>query len=255
MFDYITFLTDFGLQDDFVGVCRGVMKRIARDAQILDITHGIAAAGGDPGRARARPLGPVPARRPCTSRSSIPASAASRRAVAIRTGDGPRLRRARQRPADARRRQPTASRGRGASRTRATTSSRSRRRSTPATSSRPSPRTSRPARTSTTSATRSTRRRSSASSCPIAAVADGELIATVLDVDRFGNLGLNVTAEEIDSARRRPRRPGRARLRAHPVLRRRRRDVRRREPRRADPLRGLLRRTGRSRSTAATPQR
>ena len=27
----ITFLTDFGLQDDFVGVCRGVMKRIAPD--------------------------------------------------------------------------------------------------------------------------------------------------------------------------------------------------------------------------------
>jgi S-adenosyl-L-methionine hydrolase (adenosine-forming) len=37
----ITFLTDFGLQDDFVGVCRGVMKRIAPDAEILDITHGI----------------------------------------------------------------------------------------------------------------------------------------------------------------------------------------------------------------------
>lgn len=42
MFDTITFLTDFGLQDDFVGVCRGVMKRIARDAEIIDITHGIA---------------------------------------------------------------------------------------------------------------------------------------------------------------------------------------------------------------------
>ena len=42
MFEYITFLTDFGLQDDFVGVCRGVIKRIARDAQLLDVTHGIA---------------------------------------------------------------------------------------------------------------------------------------------------------------------------------------------------------------------
>jgi S-adenosylmethionine hydrolase len=37
----ITFLTDFGLQDDFVGVCRGVIKRIAPDAEVLDITHGI----------------------------------------------------------------------------------------------------------------------------------------------------------------------------------------------------------------------
>jgi S-adenosyl-L-methionine hydrolase (adenosine-forming) len=37
----ITFLTDFGLQDDFVGTCHGVMKRIAPDADIVDITHGI----------------------------------------------------------------------------------------------------------------------------------------------------------------------------------------------------------------------
>jgi S-adenosylmethionine hydrolase len=38
---FITFLTDFGLADDFVGTCHGVMKRIAPDAQIIDITHGI----------------------------------------------------------------------------------------------------------------------------------------------------------------------------------------------------------------------
>jgi S-adenosyl-L-methionine hydrolase (adenosine-forming) len=38
---FVTFLTDFGLQDDFVGTCHGVMKRIAPDAQIIDITHGI----------------------------------------------------------------------------------------------------------------------------------------------------------------------------------------------------------------------
>ena len=37
----ITFLTDFGLQDDFVGTCHGVMKRIAPTADIIDITHGI----------------------------------------------------------------------------------------------------------------------------------------------------------------------------------------------------------------------
>jgi S-adenosyl-L-methionine hydrolase (adenosine-forming) len=37
----ITFLTDFGLQDDFVGTCHGVIKRIAPDADIVDITHGI----------------------------------------------------------------------------------------------------------------------------------------------------------------------------------------------------------------------
>ncbi len=38
---FITFLTDFGLQDDFVGTCHGVIKGIAPDVQIIDITHGI----------------------------------------------------------------------------------------------------------------------------------------------------------------------------------------------------------------------
>jgi S-adenosyl-L-methionine hydrolase (adenosine-forming) len=37
----ITFLTDFGLQDDFVGTCHGVIKRIAPEAEVIDITHGI----------------------------------------------------------------------------------------------------------------------------------------------------------------------------------------------------------------------
>ena len=38
---FITFLTDFGLQDDFVGTCHGVIARIAPDARVIDITHGI----------------------------------------------------------------------------------------------------------------------------------------------------------------------------------------------------------------------
>jgi S-adenosylmethionine hydrolase len=38
---FITFLSDFGLQDDFVGTCHGVIKRIAPDVQIIDMTHGI----------------------------------------------------------------------------------------------------------------------------------------------------------------------------------------------------------------------
>jgi S-adenosyl-L-methionine hydrolase (adenosine-forming) len=37
----ITFLSDFGLQDDFVGTCHGVIKRIAPEAEVIDITHGI----------------------------------------------------------------------------------------------------------------------------------------------------------------------------------------------------------------------
>ena len=38
---FVTFLSDFGLQDDFVGTCHGVIKRIAPDVQIVDVTHGI----------------------------------------------------------------------------------------------------------------------------------------------------------------------------------------------------------------------
>jgi S-adenosyl-L-methionine hydrolase (adenosine-forming) len=39
----ITFLSDFGLEDDFVGTCHGVIKRIAPEADVIDITHGIEA--------------------------------------------------------------------------------------------------------------------------------------------------------------------------------------------------------------------
>jgi S-adenosylmethionine hydrolase len=38
---FVTFLSDFGLRDDFVGTCHGVIKRIAPDVEIVDITHGI----------------------------------------------------------------------------------------------------------------------------------------------------------------------------------------------------------------------
>jgi S-adenosylmethionine hydrolase len=37
----ITFLTDFGLEDDFVGTCHGVMADIAPDSRVIDVTHGI----------------------------------------------------------------------------------------------------------------------------------------------------------------------------------------------------------------------
>ena len=37
----VCFLSDFGLQDDFVGTCHGVIARIAPDARVIDVTHGI----------------------------------------------------------------------------------------------------------------------------------------------------------------------------------------------------------------------
>ena len=37
----ITFLSDYGLEDDFVGVCHAVMAGIAPDVRVIDLTHGI----------------------------------------------------------------------------------------------------------------------------------------------------------------------------------------------------------------------
>lgn len=39
----ITLLTDYGLADEYVGVCHGVIARIAPDARIIDLTHGVPA--------------------------------------------------------------------------------------------------------------------------------------------------------------------------------------------------------------------
>jgi S-adenosylmethionine hydrolase len=38
-FRYLSFLTDYGLEDGFVAACHGVAARIAPDARIIDITH------------------------------------------------------------------------------------------------------------------------------------------------------------------------------------------------------------------------
>jgi S-adenosylmethionine hydrolase len=37
----IVFCTDYGLEDEFVGVCHGVIARITPDALVIDLTHGI----------------------------------------------------------------------------------------------------------------------------------------------------------------------------------------------------------------------
>ena len=38
---FITFLSDFGLKDDFVGTCHGVIAGIAPEARVIDVTHGV----------------------------------------------------------------------------------------------------------------------------------------------------------------------------------------------------------------------
>ena len=37
----IVFCTDYGLTDVFVGVCHGVMARIAPDVRVIDLTHSV----------------------------------------------------------------------------------------------------------------------------------------------------------------------------------------------------------------------
>ena len=38
---FITFLSDYGYDDDFAGVCRGVIARECPEARVIDLTHGI----------------------------------------------------------------------------------------------------------------------------------------------------------------------------------------------------------------------
>ena len=83
----ITLLTDFGLQDDYAGVCRGVIKRIAPEAEILDVTHGIppqAVTTGALVLARAIPYLPVGVHFAVVD----PGVGSERRGLALATDDG-----------------------------------------------------------------------------------------------------------------------------------------------------------------------
>lgn len=83
----ITFLTDFGLTDDFVGTCHGVMATIAPDARVIDITHGIG-----PGRVLqgALTLANTLPYMPAGIHLAVvdPGVGSSRRALAIRDAEG-----------------------------------------------------------------------------------------------------------------------------------------------------------------------
>ena len=84
---FITFLTDFGLQDDFVGTCHGVIKRIAPDVEVIDITHGIAPQGVLQGAltlANTLPFMPAGVHLAVVD----PGVGGARRALALRDGEG-----------------------------------------------------------------------------------------------------------------------------------------------------------------------
>jgi S-adenosylmethionine hydrolase len=83
----ITFLSDFGVTDDFVGTCHGVMRRIAPDADIIDITHGIAPQQVLQGALVLRNTLPY---MPEGVHLAVvdPGVGSDRKAVAVRSGDG-----------------------------------------------------------------------------------------------------------------------------------------------------------------------
>lgn len=89
-FRFVTFLSDYGLDDEFVGVCRGVMKRFAPDVDILDISHGIPPQDI---RAGALVLGQAVRYMPAAVHLAVvdPGVGTSRRAVVIGTASGPPL--------------------------------------------------------------------------------------------------------------------------------------------------------------------
>lgn len=81
------FLSDFGLQDDFVGTCHGVIKRIAPQAQLIDVTHGIPAQAVLQGAlvlANTLPYMPVGVHLAVVD----PGVGGHRRALALRDADG-----------------------------------------------------------------------------------------------------------------------------------------------------------------------
>ncbi|MCD6727971.1 MAG: SAM-dependent chlorinase/fluorinase [Solirubrobacteraceae bacterium] len=86
----ITFLSDYGSEDDFVGVCHAVMARIAPASRIVDLSHGITrqdVRGGAIVLRRALPY--------CAPGVHVavvdPDVGGERRAIALRTADEDRV--------------------------------------------------------------------------------------------------------------------------------------------------------------------
>jgi S-adenosyl-L-methionine hydrolase (adenosine-forming) len=83
----VTLLTDYGRDDDFVGVCHGVIRGIHPGAEIVDITHGIERYAVRQGALVLRNTLPY---MPAGVHVAVvdPQVGTERRALALRTGDG-----------------------------------------------------------------------------------------------------------------------------------------------------------------------
>jgi S-adenosylmethionine hydrolase len=86
----ISFLSDYGYDDEFAGVCRAVIARIAPDAVVVDLTHAVtphSVAEGAAILARALPFAPVGVALAVVD----PGVGSDRRAVAVRSAREGRL--------------------------------------------------------------------------------------------------------------------------------------------------------------------
>ena len=85
-FRYLSFLTDYGLQDGFVAACHGVAARIAPDARIIDVTHLV--PPGDVRRGAAVLAQTVPYLPPAVHVAVVdPGVGTTRRGVAVAAGE------------------------------------------------------------------------------------------------------------------------------------------------------------------------
>ena len=83
----VTLLTDYGLDDEFVGVCHAVIRSIAPEARIVDVSHGVARHDVREGAlvlANALPYLPAGVHMAVVD----PQVGTERRAVAVRCSDG-----------------------------------------------------------------------------------------------------------------------------------------------------------------------
>ena len=86
-YDTVTFLTDYGLDDEFVGVVKSVIRELAPHVTVVDLTHGIRpfdVRGGALALARAIPYVPEGVVLAVVD----PGVGTARRAVAIEVADG-----------------------------------------------------------------------------------------------------------------------------------------------------------------------
>jgi S-adenosylmethionine hydrolase len=87
---FVTFLSDYGWRDEFVGVCHGVLAGLAPNARVIDVTHGI---GRHDVRAGAIVLRNALPFMPAGVHLAVvdPEVGGARRAVALRCADEERL--------------------------------------------------------------------------------------------------------------------------------------------------------------------